>query len=256
MMPLGGFRAGRCRGIPSKGFTLFELLIVLAIVAILWGLGITSMPRLLSGSGPDSLARRLAGSGQEARQMAMLQQRPWEVLLDLDQGVYYRAPLGAVERRELRAFGEPGDGSIDPASRSGLRRQGEKKEEDLIASRQEELGREAYDRHGLRTRREYDIRAFAHDDSEGDIFESAIPEEVKILQVWRQGGHSETSGRVRLVFGPRGFVQPTALWFEDAEQPGEGRHTLYFPGMLPPVVLRGIFLPDIDGALAPVDLPR
>lgn len=247
----------------NKGFTLFELLIVLAIVAVLWGFAITSMPRLLSGSGPDSLARRLAGAGQEARQMAMLQQRPWELLIDLDQGVFFRAPLGAVAKRELRDSDRVGDGSLDPAGRSGgilsarptpsaLR--GENAQEAIIASRKEELDHQPLD--SLRTAREYDRLAFAHDDTDSDIVEAAIPEEVRILQVWKRGGHTDSSGRVSLVFGPRGFIQPAAIWFEDAEEPGEGRHTLYFSGILPPRVLGGIFLPDDNGVLVPVELPR
>ena len=242
---------------PGSGFTLFELLIALAIITVMWGIGISAMPRLLSGSGPDALARRLAGAGQEARQMAMLQQRPWELLLDLDQGLFYRAPLGAVSRRELRATDQLGDGSLDPATRGGSAffdsdvRRGASGGQDLVALRRAELDHQPM--HTLRVQRGYDRLAFTHDDTDSDIFESSIPEAVRIIQVWTNGGHVETGGRVSLVFGPRGFIQPTVLWFEAADRPGKDRYTLHFPGILPPVVLGGTFLPDENGVLTPVE---
>lgn len=246
-------RPRRCQ----RGFTLFELLIALAIIGIFWGVGMSTKPRLLSSSGPGSLARRLAGVGQEARQMALLQQRPWEVLVDLDQGVFYHAPLGAVSERELRASDALGNGSLNPAGRDGgafssrdaQRR--ETSEQELISQRQEELRRQP---DALRVTRRYDTLAFSYDDTGSDIFASAIPEEVKIIQIWKQGGRAETAGRVSLVFGPRGLVQPTTIWLENADSPGKDRYTLYFPGIVSPVVVGGIFLPDDSGVLAPAEL--
>jgi prepilin-type N-terminal cleavage/methylation domain-containing protein len=242
----------------QKGFTLLEMLIAFAIMGILWGIGISVAPRLLSGSGADSLARLLAGAGQEAKQMALLQQRPWELLIDLDRGVFYRAPLGAVIKRELRASGELGDGSLDPANRGGSAfsslsaRRGEIRGQDLIALRQQELNQQSSGALGA-THRD-DRPAFDDDDTDSDIFESIIPEEVTIVQIWKRGGLVETTGRVSLVFGPRGFIQPTAVWLEDANFPGRDRYTVYFSGILPPVVVGGTFLPDAGGVLTPVDL--
>ena len=246
----------------QKGFTLFELLVSLVIIATLWGFGLSVAPRLLTGVGPDALARRLAGSGQEARQMALLQQRPWELLLDLDEGVFYRSPLNAVHRRELRAAGLIRDESREQAEReermaaSREMRPGETRQEDLVSRRREELEeqqRPATDT--LRVIREYDRLAFGHGEMDSDIHEVPIPDGVRIIQVWRQGGRLATEGRISLVFGPRGFVQPTAIWLENADSPGKGLYTVYFSGIIPPVVASGLLLPDDSGALVSADMP-
>ncbi len=245
----------RCR---RQGFTLIELLVALAIIGILWGLGMNVAPRILADSGPEELARNLAVAGQEARQMAMLQQRPWELLLDLEEGVYYRAPLGAVRRREMRLRDAiVGDGA-DPAEQSGndlasqKARQGALTEQDLIALRRRELNSQPADT--LRIQRRYDSMAFHYDATDSDIFEASMPHGARVLQVWREGNIVETQGRVSLVFGPRGFITPTVIWLEDA---GSGReiHTVYFSGIVPPVTARGMYLPDAWGELAPVDMP-
>lgn len=224
----------------QKGFTLIEILIALSIIGILWGVGLSVMPRLLSDSGPGSLARRLAGAGQEARQMALLQHRPWELLIDLDHGFFTRAPLGAVHKRELRASDRDAQ-------------HGETREQDLVAQRREELGHQPMDT--LRATRRYDSLAFTYDDKDSDLFVSAIPEEVKIIRIWKQGGYTATEGRVSLVFGPRGYIQPAVVWFEIADSPGKDRYTLYFSGIMPPEVVNGMLLPDNNGVLTPVELP-
>ncbi len=241
-------KPGRCQ----KGFTLIELLIVLAIIGIFWGVGISAMPRLLSGPGPGSLARRLAGKGQEARQMALLQQRPWELLVDLDQGVFYRAPLGAVLERELRGSDARDTDSLDAVLSSLDGRGGEISEQELISQRQDELEYQPLDT--LRVTRRYDRLAFDYDDTDNDIFESTIPEEVRVIQIWKRGDHVETTGRVSLVFGPRGFIQPTTVWLEDADSPGKNMYTVYFYGVVPPVVVGGLSLPNDRGELMVVDM--
>lgn len=243
----------------QKGFTLLEILIALAIIAIFWGVGISVTPRLLSSSEPETLARRLAGAGNDARHMAMSQQRPWELLFDLDQGVFYRAPLGAVSKRELRAASAFDDHSADPAGQGGKTfssrdtQHGELKEQDLIALRREEL--EIQSSRALRVTRPYDILAFNYGDTDSDIVASAIPEGVRILEIRKQDEQMQTRGRISLVFGPRGFIRPAIIWLEDADSPGTNRYTVYFSGIMPPTVASGIFLPDDDGVLTPVDLP-
>jgi hypothetical protein len=180
------------------------------------------------------------------------------LLIDLDQGVFYRAPLGAVDRRALRASGWLGDGSLNPATRGGSAfvgfggQRGQSSGQDVVALRRAEL--EQHSAGSLRIQRSYDSLAFSHEDADSDIVESRIPGGTRIIQIWRSGGHVETMGRVSLVFGPRGFIQPTAIWLENADQPGKGRHTVYFSGIAPPMVRAGIFLPDGDGALTPVEL--
>lgn len=68
-----------------SGFTLFELLVVLAIVALMMAL----VPPLLSGLGPGTelrgAARQLAAGLRAARNMAIVHQQQARLLVDLDQ---------------------------------------------------------------------------------------------------------------------------------------------------------------------------
>jgi Tfp pilus assembly protein FimT len=95
------YRAGRSS--KPAGFTLLELAVVLFLLVLVLGLVLPEASSLLTDSDLRTSARRLSGSVGEARNQAMMEGRIWELVIDLDSGSFWIAPVGEAE-----AAGKPG----------------------------------------------------------------------------------------------------------------------------------------------------
>ncbi len=83
-MPPG---ARRGRGVAARGFTLVELLVVLAIIGLVLGLALPQL-RELSGVELRSAARRLAGAARYASEQAAVRKSPHRIRFDFEQRAY------------------------------------------------------------------------------------------------------------------------------------------------------------------------
>jgi type II secretion system protein H len=84
------------------GFTLVELLLVVAVIGILAIAVAPSVSTVLAGGRLRTAARELAGAGRYARTMALLNQTPVDLVVDLRGG---RFSVVAHDREELSRFG-------------------------------------------------------------------------------------------------------------------------------------------------------
>lgn len=103
-------RARARRAAPRAGFTLIEMIAVVAIIAMVFAIGI---PRLGSSSWDplESEAESIAESLRFARQRAIMTGVPHRLLIDLEEGGY-RIQWLVSEERALSAVGEEGQGAF------------------------------------------------------------------------------------------------------------------------------------------------
>ncbi len=90
----------------GHGFTLIEILLVVAIALIVTGLAIPAFVRSYQAANLRSAARSVVTAGKYARNMAVLQQRQMTVFFDSNAG---RIDIVALER----ASGPPLDAFLD-----------------------------------------------------------------------------------------------------------------------------------------------
>ena len=86
----------------SRAFTLVELLLVVAVIGVLAVAIAPAVSTILSGGRVRTGARELAAAGRYARTMALLNQTPVDLVVDLAGGSF---SVVAREREELSRFG-------------------------------------------------------------------------------------------------------------------------------------------------------
>ena len=85
-----------------RGFTLVEILLVVAVIGILAIAAAPAVSTMIAGGRLRTAARELAGAGRYARTMALLNQTPVDLVVDLRGG---RLSVRARDREELSRFG-------------------------------------------------------------------------------------------------------------------------------------------------------
>ena len=226
----------------QHGFSLFELLVVLAVVGVLAGYAMSGLPRILSGNAVGDAARRLAGAGNEARQMAILQQRPWELTLDLDTGEYSIGPAGVLARVEAASdVPEPVTGGTD--GESGQARMAVRVQ--LAREKQKSAKQQTLKQDRLWQAAD----AYTEAEDRAFLTRFVFPETVRVAQV-AEGDEVIEGTRISVFFSGRGYAKPTTIWLDEVEAvETEARHTVHFPGVMSPEVARGFVLPDDYGVL-------
>jgi general secretion pathway protein H len=80
-----------------RGFTLIEMLVVLTVVGLLASLAPMAFERLSPGLRLEAAARELADTLREARGLAIRDNRPWFVEIDVDANVARLGPDGRAQ---------------------------------------------------------------------------------------------------------------------------------------------------------------
>ncbi len=93
---------------PRSGFTLVEVLLVLAIMAIVTVIAMPTFVHSIRGQRLQTAARTVTMAGRYARSMALLQQREMALTFDLDKGVVTIAGAGRAEERQDETAGTAG----------------------------------------------------------------------------------------------------------------------------------------------------
>ena len=87
-----------------KGFSLLELMVVLAIIIILSTLGILNYANLHNNTEAESAAQRIAATFAAARQYAITNNAPYQVFFSRKDSAFWIDELdisGAVKRRQI-----------------------------------------------------------------------------------------------------------------------------------------------------------
>lgn len=85
----------------AKGFTLIELIVVVAIMAMIMAVALPNLAPLIAFSGHDGAARRLANYGGSVAQFVVLRRAPATVKIDLEEQTYWTEILPAPDPSEV-----------------------------------------------------------------------------------------------------------------------------------------------------------
>ena len=107
--PLERFMNGRARTICRRGFTLLEVLLVVAIILIAAGLAIPSFIRSYRGAKLRTSARAVVMSHRYARAMAVLKQTDVAILYDAKKGSIEIISVGGAKQDDRAKFLEARD---------------------------------------------------------------------------------------------------------------------------------------------------
>ena len=81
----------------ANGFTLIELIVVVAIMAMIMAVALPNLVPLIAFSGHDGAARRLANYGESVSQFVVLRRAPATVKIDLEEQTYWTEILPAPD---------------------------------------------------------------------------------------------------------------------------------------------------------------
>lgn len=95
----------------TNGFTLIELIVVVAIMAMIMAVALPNLAPLIAFSGHDGAARRLAIYGDTVNQFVVLRRAPATVKIDLDAQMYWT---------EIAPAPDPSETEIDPEDEDAL----------------------------------------------------------------------------------------------------------------------------------------
>jgi prepilin-type N-terminal cleavage/methylation domain-containing protein len=92
----------------KRGFTLVELLLVIAIISIVTAVTIPTMVKSIRGNRLRTAARSVVMAGRYARSMALLTQQEWALRFDLNAGKISVGRAGRVARPEPEGGADSG----------------------------------------------------------------------------------------------------------------------------------------------------
>ena len=84
----------------ANGFTLIELIVVIAIMAMIMAIALPNLAPMIAFSGHDGAARRLANYGESVNQFVALRRAPATVKIDLEEQMYWTEILPAPDPSE------------------------------------------------------------------------------------------------------------------------------------------------------------
>jgi prepilin-type N-terminal cleavage/methylation domain-containing protein len=94
-----------------NGFTLVELVVVMALMGVVVGFALPRFHRMTSGDATDDLIQWIGLKVQSLREKAQIEQRPWDLVFDFDAGEIRTAtverPMEEEEVPEQTSMQEP-----------------------------------------------------------------------------------------------------------------------------------------------------
>lgn len=230
------------RGPDEPGFTLIELVVVIALIGIVVGVAFPQLLPLIVFSQLEGSARHVAGYGRAAMSHCSLMREPITVIVDLDEGVYWA-------RREMTGYaashlfddedegedgGERGDvldlmHVRDDADEDARRQQMDRERErfDAFARIRLESSAKNVKREGILDEigplfddEDFSLE-YTADEEDLELYEplllrTTLPPDVSFDSV-RIGGDDYSSGEVEIAFSPLGLSTPVVFYLTNID---------------------------------------
>ncbi len=244
-----GSRSGAARADASRGFTLLEMVVVVAIIGMIVAVAMPQLLPAIAVSNLEGAARHLAAYGQAAVAEAAIGREVITAKFDLRKGEYWCEHLvieeeGILDEDEEKD-GQEADGQDSSAEDimgllggGGLdaKEDPEQAQErvDALSEKFNELVRSRLERRAKLVEHEgmlseidplADVRDFSLDEEEQEIEEIAwgllerttFPEGVRIESM-EVGGEQHSSGEVTIEIDPLGLAQPITFYLTNEDK--------------------------------------